>query len=96
MTLWSPQEDREQARAKLGWDDKFVIGINAANQDPERKGYFEQLAAFAEFSRRHDDARMVIHTRVNTQQGVDIGQVIADLGIQGKACPATSTRSRRA
>ena len=87
MSVWSPLTDREKAGEHLGFADKFVIGINAANQDPERKGYFEQFAAFAEFSKRHDDARMIIHTRVNTQQGVDIGQVIADLGIQGKAVP---------
>ena len=30
---------------------------------------------------------MIIHTRVNTQQGVDIAQVIADQGIQEKAVP---------
>ena len=87
MSVWSPLTDREKAREHLGFSDKFVIGINAANQDPERKGYFEQLSAFAAFSRRHDDARMIIHTRVNTQQGVDIAQVIADQGIQEKAVP---------
>ena len=36
--VWKPPEDREALRGKLGLEGKFVIGINAANQDPVRKG----------------------------------------------------------
>jgi glycosyltransferase involved in cell wall biosynthesis len=87
MDAWSPLEDLDKAREMLGFTDKFVIGINAANQDPDRKGYWEQLAAFKTFSERHDDALMLIHTRANTQHGVDIGAMVEQLGLQGKAVP---------
>ena len=87
MSVWEPLDDRDKAREMLGFTDKFVIAINAANQDPERKGYFEQLEAFRIFSERHDDARMLIHSRVATQQGVDLNKMISELGLEGKAVP---------
>lgn len=82
--VWSPLEDRAEARQKLGWSDSFIIGINAANQDPERKGLFEQIAAFARFSARHPEARMVIHSRQRTGNGVKLDAIIADQGLRDK------------
>ena len=87
METWSPLEDLDKAREMLGLADKFVIGINAANQDPDRKGYFEQLEAFRIFCQRHEDARMLIHSRANTQHGVDLNDLVTDLGLQGRAVP---------
>lgn len=87
MRLWAPlsAQDREKAREQLGFAGKFVIGINAANQDPQRKGFGEQLQAFAEFARRHDDAVMLIHSRGETRQGVNLGNLIARHGLAGRA-----------
>ena len=45
------EEVIQSARAGGGMDGKFVIGINAANQDPVRKGFGEQFAAFRLFAR---------------------------------------------
>ena len=79
--VWKPPEDREALRGRLGLEGKFVIGINAANQDPVRKGFPEQMAAFAQFRQKHPEALLGIHSRVQTRQGVDLQRVAADLGI---------------
>lgn len=82
MTLWSPLEDRAGAREVLGMSDRFVIGLNAANQDPMRKGFGEQLAAFALFVKDHPDALMMIHSRAETRQGINLMNLIGNLGLQ--------------
>jgi glycosyltransferase involved in cell wall biosynthesis len=79
--VYAPLPDRDAVRADLGIADKFVIGIAAANQDPMRKGFTEQLAAFAVFARRHDDVMLQIHSRAETRQGVNLGAVVRELGI---------------
>ena len=81
MAVWSPLEDRQAAREQLSFADRFVIGINAANQDPFRKGFGEQIAAFREFARRHDDALMLIHTRAETRQGADLQALVDYYGV---------------
>jgi glycosyltransferase involved in cell wall biosynthesis len=82
MRVWTPLPDRAAARAQLGFTDKFVIGINAANQDPVRKGFGEQLAAFRTFSARHDDAIMLIHSRAETRQGANLMAIVASMGLE--------------
>ena len=80
--VWKPPEDREALRDKLGLTGKFVIGINAANQDPVRKGFPEQFAAFAQFRQKHPEALLGVHSRIQTRQGVDLTRLAADLGIR--------------
>ena len=82
VDVWKPPEDREALRAKLGLEGKFVIGINAANQDPVRKGFPEQFAAFAQFQAKHPEAILGVHSRIQTRQGVDLTRLAADLGIR--------------
>lgn len=84
MSVWAPLPEREAAREQLGFSDRFVIGINAANQDPFRKGFGEQLAAFAAFVKKRPDALMLIHARAETRQGCDLNALITDLGLQQK------------
>ena len=81
--VWKPPEDRDALREKLGLTGKFVIGINAANQDPVRKGFAEQFAAFAQFRQKHPEALLGVHSRTQTRQGVDLHRLVADLGIAG-------------
>lgn len=81
MEAWSPLDNRDEARKKLGLDGQFIIGINAANQDPERKAFGEQVKAFARFARSHDDARLFIHSRSRTQNGPDLEALIAAHGL---------------
>lgn len=80
--VWKPQEDRDGLRDKLGLTGKFVIGINAANQDPVRKGFPEQFAAFAQFRQKHPEALLGVHSRMQTRQGVDLQRLAADLDIR--------------
>ena len=82
--IWKPLEDREAARRTLGLHDRFVVGLNAANQDPFRKGFGEQLHAFAAFVRKHDDALMLIHSRAETRQGVNLNALIAGVGLTSR------------
>lgn len=79
---FKPLEDREGLRERLGLKGKWVIGINAANQDPVRKAFPEQMAAFAQFRQKHPDAVLGIHSRTQTRMGVDLVRVAADLNIQ--------------
>ncbi len=72
MAQWVPVEGRDEAREAAGLADRFLIGICAANQDPYRKGFAEQFAAFAEFSADHPDALLLVHSRAQTQQGCDL------------------------
>jgi glycosyltransferase involved in cell wall biosynthesis len=82
-SVFRPLEDLEGLRERLGLTGKFVIGINAANQDPVRKGFPEQMAAFAQFHQKHPDSILGIHSRTQTRMGVDLQRVAADLDIQG-------------
>jgi FkbM family methyltransferase len=78
--------ERSTARQMLGVpDDAFVIAIVAANKDktPPRKGWGEQLFAFAEFHARHPDARLLIHTLMDTAHGVNLMKLVYDLDIAG-------------
>jgi glycosyltransferase involved in cell wall biosynthesis len=71
------------ARERGGLEGKFVIGINAANQDPVRKAFGEQLAAFRLFADRHPDARLLIHTRAISRTGNNLERIIDVLKLQG-------------
>lgn len=82
MSLWCPLEGKAAAREQLGLADRFLVGVNAANQDPIRKGFGETLAAFKVFADNHDDATLVMHTRAQTRQGINLGALIADLGFR--------------
>lgn len=73
---------REKLRGQLGFTERFVIGINAANQDPVRKGLAEQFAAFAALRKRHPEALLLVHSRVLTRQGADLNALASDLGIR--------------
>lgn len=78
-------DERAAARDMLGvGQDAFVIAIVAANKDktPPRKGWAEQFAAFVDFRERHSDARLLIHTLLDTPTGVNLMKLVYDLGIQ--------------
>jgi glycosyltransferase involved in cell wall biosynthesis len=80
--VFSP-EDKATAREALGVpQDAWVIGINAANLDAVRKGFPEQLAAFAMFRRSHPDAMLLMHShQTGPGTGVNLGDIIARLDI---------------
>lgn len=78
-----PPSEIAATREKGGFTGRFLIGINAANQDPVRKGFAEQMAAFRLLANRHDDVRLLIHTRMSTRQGVSFERIMACLQLDG-------------
>jgi FkbM family methyltransferase len=84
--IFKPPTDGERATARemLGVPgDAFVVAVVAANKDktPPRKAWGEQLHAFATFSERHPDARLLVHTLLETPSGVNLMALVYDLGI---------------
>ena len=65
--------------------DAFVIGINATSTDPERKGLWEQMEAFAIFRRKHPEAILSMHTLFGYAHGFNAATAAADLGIPAEA-----------
>lgn len=56
--------DRKEAREKMLLPkDVFIVGMVAANKgSPPRKAFFQNIAAFAELHKKHNDTVMYIHT----------------------------------
>lgn len=79
--VFKPPEDRAALREAMGVDDKFVIGISAANMDKQRKAFPEQIAAFAKLHARHPDTLLILHTLTETNFGVDLQEVVDRLGM---------------
>jgi len=81
-SLFAPAENRDEIRKGFGWQDKFVVGMVAANIGSAlpRKGWSAAFQAFAEFAKAHDDAILMCHTDV---QGAAGGVNLANLA---KAC----------
>ena len=78
---FKPVADRERLRKANDLDDRFVIGINAANKDPFRKSLSEQLIAFSRLYKKHDDAMLLIHGIAREDNGVDLMNLGKTLGI---------------
>jgi glycosyltransferase involved in cell wall biosynthesis len=81
--LFAPLPDRDAVREQTGTAGRFLIGINAANQDPVRKGFAEQFEALAAFRTRHPEAMLLVNARAETKQGLSLGGLAADLGLSG-------------
>lgn len=80
-SVYKPPADRQALRAELNISGDFVIGIMAANRDLIRKGFPEQMAAFARFARRHKDAQLALFTVASGPGGVDLAEMATDMGI---------------
>ena len=80
--------DRAEARRKMGemWKcdltDKFVIVMNSANKGrPSRKGFYEALKAFAQFSAAFEDTILYIHTDIlGLHGGEEIASIVELVG----------------
>ena len=81
--------DRAECRRELGWkDDKFIVGMVAANKGyPSRKAFPECLEAFAEFSKKHSDAVLYVHSTLGENGqfgGVNLPEIVEALGISDR------------
>lgn len=76
---------RKQARERLGVDeDVFLVGMVAANKgNPSRKHFVATLEAFAQFQKKHSNAKLYLHADMEGTftGGVHLGRVIDGLGI---------------
>lgn len=77
-----PDDERQRLREANDLDDMFVIGINAANKDPVRKGMAQQMEAFSMLYKKHDDARLLIHAISEKDQGLDLHSIARYYGIE--------------
>ena len=70
-------------RHRLGIsDDRFVVGIVAANHGyPPRKCFDEQIRAFAIFAARHPEAMLYLHTSMDERDGENIWKVLGDVNL---------------
>jgi len=63
--------DRAKARERMTFDDRFIVGMVAANKGyPPRKAFFENIAGFAKFHKQHPDSLLYLHTAIGTTPGV--------------------------
>jgi len=79
--VFSPPEDRSKLRQELGVDDRFIIGICAANHDALRKAWPEQFAAFAKFHKHHKDTLLMVHSTAHSPVGFNLMELARDMGI---------------
>lgn len=83
-SVFKPPADRQALRRELGLDEYFVIGICAANRDGIRKGWPEQLRAFALFAADRPEARLMIHAHMAGPGGLPLVELAEALGIMDK------------
>jgi glycosyltransferase involved in cell wall biosynthesis len=84
LTVFNPSVDRDAARAALDIpSDAFVVGINAANKGaPSRKAFGQQFLAFHEFSRKHADAMLAVHSYATAFDGENLYNLADAIGIK--------------
>jgi glycosyltransferase involved in cell wall biosynthesis len=79
--IMSPAKNRAAIRDELSVSsDTFTIGINAANKDAVRKGFPEQILAFAEFHERHPDSLLMLHSMIFAPAALNLQDIIARSG----------------
>lgn len=88
--------DRVEARKTLQWpDDKFIVGMVAANKGtPSRKAFQQNITAFAELKKKHPDVMFYLHTVAGEENaGMNLPIFIESLGLSygfiGRCDPKT-------
>lgn len=86
--LYAPM-DREKARSYEMINlpqDRFIVGMVAANKgNPSRKAFQQQIEAFAELHKKHDDAFLYLHTckaERGEHGGVNLPEFLDFLGLK--------------
>lgn len=74
--------DPAEAKRRFGVEGRFTVGMNAANKDGLRKGFWEQLSAFAQLHDRHADTVLMLHTRAAEDGALDLLSMARTLGIE--------------
>jgi glycosyltransferase involved in cell wall biosynthesis len=79
--------DKRTARARLGLHpDEFIVLMVAANKGtPSRKAFPQAIEGFAALARHHGDARLYLHTNMDTNAGgVALDDVIECFSVEGR------------
>jgi glycosyltransferase involved in cell wall biosynthesis len=79
--MFHPGDQTDYREAAEISPDTFVVGICAMNRDHIRKGWHEQLLAFARFHDKHPDSVLSLHTAALNPQGLNLAGMAARLGI---------------
>jgi len=81
LAAWTPGS-QDDARELLGLPrGVFIAGIDAANIGP-RKGWGEQLSAFAMFHAKHRDSLLLIHSTPEHPEGINLRDLVAHLELE--------------
>jgi glycosyltransferase involved in cell wall biosynthesis len=65
--------------------DAFLITMCGVNEGyPDRKGFQATLQAYQEFSSRHKDTVLYLHTDAQSDGGLNLAKVALSLGLKGK------------
>ena len=85
--VFAPRSSSERAEfrrlLKLP-EDAFVVGMVAANagNSPSRKAFPEVFQAFARFRQKRPSAKLYLHTRMKTSDGLDLPYLASNFGIE--------------
>ena len=84
--VYKPMDQAEARTAVQFPQDKFIVGMVAANKGtPSRKAFMPQLKAFAELQKRHGDCFLYLHTNRSERgemEGVNLPEYLRFLGLQ--------------
>jgi glycosyltransferase involved in cell wall biosynthesis len=78
---FTPAQDRDKMRTAMGYDGKFVVGLNFMNNDRWRKNIDQALRGFAKFHGEHPDSVLAIHAISALPEGICLPRLAAHLGI---------------
>lgn len=84
-------DERKKYRAAMGIDDKFVIGMCAANNDAVRKGFPETFEAFRAFHKKHPNSVLRVHSIARSTRGLDLERLAGGIGLDGTSVQITDT-----
>jgi glycosyltransferase involved in cell wall biosynthesis len=78
---FTPARDRAEMRAAMGYEGKFVVGLNFMNNDRWRKNIDQALRGFARFHAEHPDSVLAIHAIGALPEGICLPRLADHLGI---------------
>lgn len=80
--LFHPAADRDAMRADMGFDGKFVVGMNFMNNDKRRKNLDAAFQGFAAFHVEHPDSILAVHAIQALPEGINTIKLAAALGLK--------------
>jgi len=87
LNCYSPVTDAKRAemRGEMGYDGKFVVGMNFHNQDrlPDRKNLQRQFRGFAMFHAKHPDSLLVLNAVDGLPDGWHLSEMLDHFGLSG-------------